>query len=692
MKTVELEQREFFKTLFEDTAGFIEIRALGLDHSIIQEFRVGCIEALRAVQEIPSGYNIHFGMCTRRDKRGKEEDVLHVPTLWAEVDAKHFEPRAEPDPKKNPAGFAPEALKRGKEKARRAIDAFEFQPSILVDSGGGYHLYWLLKEPEVIETPEDRLRVRGYLIGIQEAIHSDTVHDLARILRVPGTHNLKYASVLPEPPVVTVVYADADRRHNLMDFDDYFTEDTQGHKAIVTIGEIPKELPERFKELLKNDPPLKDTWEGDRPDLNDQTRSGYDMALAVQLEAERPPMIFAGNTALRSQIADIVGEQVELRAVDNVRPTLDTETLGPAQAELERIFREAVLSRLPGLDLLQRWSPGKVLPTAQGFGHVIRYLDRLNDHPRYGVLGIDVGGMTTTVAAARDGRFSLVVLTELGVGASIGGLLRQVPLEQVIRWLPEDVDPDRVRHLVMNKELRPWTVPQTEEDLLIEEAVAREVISLALAEARGGWPFRQHRGSPVVNEIIGSGSVLCHAPSPGHAALMLLDTVQPAFWTSRLVLDKTGALPALGALATVQPMAATQVLEHDGLLELGSVISPVGVARYGSKVLSFKVKSALGAYGGDVRFGFLERIIVPAGVKATLELRPTRRFDLGVGPGKGIRMEAWGGAVGVIIDARGRPLVWPGKKEERQAAVRQWLRELGAWVSLSDLFEPLGDL
>ena len=416
------------------------------------------------------------------------------------------------------------------------------------------------------------------------------------------------------------------------------------------------------------------------------------MALAVQLEAERPPMIFAGNTALRSQIADIVGEQVELRAVDNVRPTLNTETLGPAQAELERIFREAVLSRLPGLDLLQRWSPGKVLPTAQGFGHVIRYLDRLNDHPRYGVLGIDVGGMTTTVAAARDGRFSLVVLTELGVGASIGGLLRQVPLEQVIRWLPEDVEPDRVRHLVMNKELRPWTVPQTEEDLLIEQAVAREVISLALAEARGGWPFRQRRGSPVVNEIIGSGSVLCHAPSPGHAALMLLDTVQPAFWTSRLVLDKTGALPALGALATVQPMAATQVLEHDGLLELGSVISPVGVARYGSKVLSFKVKSALGAYGGDVRFGFLERIIVPAGVKATLELRPTRRFDLGGGPGKGIRMEAWGGAVGVIIDARGRPLVWPGKEEERQAAVRQWLRELGAWVSLSDLFEPLGDL
>jgi len=417
------------------------------------------------------------------------------------------------------------------------------------------------------------------------------------------------------------------------------------------------------------------------------------MALAVQLRAERPPMIYAGNARLRSQIADIIGEQVELRAVDNVRPDLDTENLGPAQAELEHIFRDATLSRLPGLSTLEKWSRGEVLPTAQGFGYVIRYLDRLNEPPRYGVLGIDVGGMTTTVATARDGRFSLSVMTGLGVGASVGELLHRVPFEQIIRWLPQDVESDQVRHLVMNKELRPWTVPQTEEDVLVEQAIAREVISLALAEAKRGWPLRQRRGLPVVNEIIGSGSILCQAPSPGHAALMLLDSVQPAFWTSRLALDKTGALPALGALATVQPTAATQVLGQDALFELGSVISPLGVARHGSKVLSFKVKSSVGAYEGDVRFGSLERIILPAGGRATLELRPTRRFDLGEGLGKGVRVRAWGGAVGVIIDARGRPMVWPEDEEDQQAAVRQWLRELGAWASSPlDPAAQLGDL
>jgi uncharacterized protein (TIGR01319 family) len=418
------------------------------------------------------------------------------------------------------------------------------------------------------------------------------------------------------------------------------------------------------------------------------------MALAVQLETERPPMIYAGNVELRSQIADLLGDQVKLRAVDNVRPALNQENLGPVQAELEQIFRQTAMPRLPGLDLLERWSAGTVLPTAQGFGHVIRYLDRLNTKPRNGVLGIDAGGMTTTIAAARDGRFSLTVLTELGVGANIGKLVQQTLVEQVTRWLPEDISPQQIQHLVMNKELRPWTVPQTQEELFIEHAVAREVISAALAEARGGWPFRERQNSPILNEIVGSGGILCRAPTPGHAALILLDTVQPAFWTSRLVLDKTGAMSTLGALATVQPMAAAQMLEQDGLLELGSVISPVGMAQYGDKVLSFKVRSTLGAYEGDVRFGSLERIILPTGVKAILELRPTRRFDLGVGPGKGVRMQAWGGAVGIIIDARGRPLTWPEKEEARQGTMRRWLQELGAWSSLSplELDDQLGEL
>jgi uncharacterized protein (TIGR01319 family) len=416
------------------------------------------------------------------------------------------------------------------------------------------------------------------------------------------------------------------------------------------------------------------------------------MALAVQLQAERPPMIYAGNAALRGRIAELLGDHVELRAVDNVRPALDQENLAAIQAELERVFRQNVMSQLPGVSLLKRWSRGEVMSTARGFERVIRYLDRIDAKPRYGVLGIDVGGMTTTVAAARDGRFGFSVLTDLGVGASVGDLFARIPVEGVTRWLPLNIPPQRVHHVIMNKALRPWTVPQTQEELLVEQAVAREVIGLALDRARSGWPFKARRGAPIVNEIVGSGSTLTFAPTPGHAMLMLLDTVQPAFWTSRVALDQTGALPALGALATVQPQAAAQILEQDGLFALGSVIAPVGVAGFGAKVLTFKVTTQQGTYEGDVRFGTLERIVVPTGTKAKLELRPTRRFDLGMGPGRGVRMETWGGAVGVIIDARGRPLAWPARQELRQKMVRRWMLELGAWSSpAADPSEQLGD-
>jgi len=418
------------------------------------------------------------------------------------------------------------------------------------------------------------------------------------------------------------------------------------------------------------------------------------MALAVQLDTERPPMIYAGNAALRTQIASLLGDQVELRAVDNVRPSLDQENLTPVGTELAHIFGQTVMSQLPGLSLLKQWSNSEPLPTAQGFGQVIRYLDHLCNKPRHGVLGIDLGGMTTTVAAARDGQFSLTVLTELGMGSNLGNLLRQVPLEQLVRWLPEETPPNRVSHLLMNKSLRPWTVSHNMEELMIEQAAARELLTLALVEARQGWPLRGRQQSPVVNEIVGSGSTLCHAPTPGHAALMLLDTVQPAFFTSRLVLDKTGVLPAVGALAAIQPAMAAQILEQDGLLDLGSAISPVGLGRHGEKVLSFKVRSALGTYEGDVRFGSLERIIVPTGVKATLELRPSSHFDLGMGPGRGVEIKTWGGVLGIVIDARGRPLIWPEKPEQRQRAIRRWLAELGAWSppTAPEPVEVLGDL
>lgn len=73
--------------------------------------------------------------------------------------------------------------------------------SVIVASGGGYQAYWLLTEPLVLQNDEDRDRAKSIQKSWVAYVGGDkSVHDLRRILRVPGTYNHKprYAPNFPE--------------------------------------------------------------------------------------------------------------------------------------------------------------------------------------------------------------------------------------------------------------------------------------------------------------------------------------------------------------------------------------------------------------------------------------------------------------------------------------------------------------
>jgi hypothetical protein len=161
---------------------------------------------------------------------------------------------------------------------------------------------------------------------------------------------------------------------------------------------------------------------------------------------------------------------------------------------------------------------------------------------------------------------------------------------------------------------------------------------------------------------------------------MLLDAIEPIGVTT-LVLDRGGLLPALGVCALTQPLATVQSLDAGGLLTLGTVVTPVGHARLGETVLGVRIKYQ---NGGDleveVAAGSLEVLPLPPGQKAVLDLRPRRNIDVGRGgPGRGgSAVEVQGGLVGLVIDARGRPLALPSDAEKRRERVQQWLWDMGA--------------
>lgn len=390
-------------------------------------------------------------------------------------------------------------------------------------------------------------------------------------------------------------------------------------------------------------------------------------ALALSEEA-RPVLLYGGNSRLRQTVEEIAGPAYRVLAVENVRPSAERERLVPAQNALEGLYLEKASHWDPSLDLLRSWSEHPLQTTARALGHTVRYLGL---QAGMDVLAVDLGACTTTVAAQRGQAFTLRSLPGLGMGAWGSGGPKPSP-ERLALWLPEAIAPEEVLEVAATLGAHPCTMGQVGRELLVEQALARECIAQALERAglRPGLPW---------DLVVGCGGFLGHLPRPSQAALILLDALQPVGVTV-LAVDATFLGPALGAVASVEPLAAAQVLEQDAFLKLGTAVCLEGRGREGDLALRVRVRYENGdTLGVEVRAGTLEVIPLALGERAELELRPGRGFNLGPAHrGRTTRVYADGGVLGVVVDARGRPLSLPAEPEARRQKVQEWHWALGA--------------
>jgi hypothetical protein len=180
---------------------------------------------------------------------------------------------------------------------------------------------------------------------------------------------------------------------------------------------------------------------------------------------------------------------------------------------------------------------------------------------------------------------------------------------------------------------------------------------------------------PLLEPIIATGGILVQAPRLSQTVLMLLDAIEPVGITT-LVLDEQGVAPALGAVAVSQPLAAVEALDAGPFLTLGTLVAPVGRARPGEVIMRVKITFEQGGeLEIEAKYGSLEMLPLRIGEKARMELKPRRGFRVGRAGGV---VEVHGGAVGLVIDARGRPLRLPSGPDARRQLVQQWLWEMGA--------------
>ena len=403
------------------------------------------------------------------------------------------------------------------------------------------------------------------------------------------------------------------------------------------------------------------------------------------------PVIYAGNKDARDRINDVLKDKTALRITDNLRPTLERENLGPARQEIQNLFLEHVMAHAPGYKKLMSWTGVPIMPTPSAVGEMMQAIAR---KANINVVGVDIGGATTDVFSVFDGIFNRTVSANFGMSYSISNVIAETGIENIMKWLPFEIEEADIRNRIKNKMIRPTTIPQLLEDLILEHAIAREALRLS---------FMQHKALAVglkgvqklkdmsesfdrvaeeetlikmnrLDLIVGSGGVLSHAPRRSQAMMMMIDSFQPQGVTM-IAVDSIFMMPHLGVLSTINEKAATEVFEKDCLIYLGPCISVTNSGKHGSHCLDCIIAYSDGKRREEsLLFGELKVFELGEGEKAEVEITPAKQFDLGGGKGQKITKEFTGGVVGLVIDARGRPLDLNSSKgkEPMEKVLSKW--------------------
>jgi uncharacterized protein (TIGR01319 family) len=410
----------------------------------------------------------------------------------------------------------------------------------------------------------------------------------------------------------------------------------------------------------------------------------------------RLPIIYAGNKDARQEIEKVLGNIVDLVITDNIRPTLELENLFPARQKIQDLFMEHVMAQAPGYGKLKEWVEVPIMPTPAAVGNLI---ETVAAKEKINVIGVDIGGATTDVFSVFQTVFNRTVSANLGMSYSVSNVLAEAGLDNVMRWLPFDIDSQDLRNRIKNKMIRPTTIPQSLKELMVEQALSREALRLAFIQhkslAVGLKGVQQERsiadsfkqtGSGLtlinmlhLNLLIGSGGVLSHAPRRVQSMLMMIDAFQPEGIT-RLAVDSIFMMPHLGVLAEVNETAATEVFEKDCLINLGTCVAISGEGKPGQKCVDYKIAIESGeTFEQSMSVDEIIMHPLPQGKTATIEVTPSRGFDAGEGAGKPVTQKVLGGVVGIVVDTRGRPLRLAADHKERQEQLTKWNKALNLY-------------
>jgi hypothetical protein len=197
-------RKDFLEALFDDycreNGGFIMVRSSARPFVKTSTRYYPNVDGL-CREQYSEEQHVYFGACPRERMKADREYIRYATALWAGLDV-------------GPDGYS------GRDKhffndrqALAALRSFPRPPSIIVKSGRGMHLYWLLERMMEIEDPEG---FEAMLRRISDYFQCTTDVGIDAVLRLPETFNPKNQAQIF---TTEIIHLDPSCRYELTDFE-----------------------------------------------------------------------------------------------------------------------------------------------------------------------------------------------------------------------------------------------------------------------------------------------------------------------------------------------------------------------------------------------------------------------------------------------------------------------------------------
>jgi hypothetical protein len=396
-------------------------------------------------------------------------------------------------------------------------------------------------------------------------------------------------------------------------------------------------------------------------------------SIAVLPQDLRPVVVFAGNYMVAEYVKTKLEPLTLIFTAPNVQPRLSEMDIQPAREVLSDVCNRMWLKRFSLQPGTRPLVINQIRPSIRAIEDFLAILG-ISEKRTRGCIAIQLDGLATSLSVNRDGRSTSHQQINGCMRLDPGMLVSQYQHSDVAPWSSDPIDSVHLAEYLATGSLYAGRLPITGGDASIEESLTR------VAGIRTWQALSKKHDFPKslisrdfcadADIILITGSRQDHQQKRGLGLLQMLDILQPIGLCDAFY-DQDGIAACLGTAAHLDASIPLHCLLGRAIPRLATIIAPVHKAREGSRLLSMVVVE---------QDGRETRLEIPAGGLSSFPLRPGTKAEVRIrlhgGAGMGVRfiprsgVTVEGSLLGILIDARGRPLVLRKDPDIQQ----EWLK------------------